>query len=366
MPVTLSEAPFGSVGDSHVSLFTFANAGGVTVSLTNFGCTLTAVVVPSKAHGATDVVLAYDSLAAIQGGLRNFGSIVGRYANRICAGKFSLDGVEHSLECNNGPNHLHGGPSGFYSRVFDKVSTSVTAECATLVLRYDSADGEEGYPGRLSVTATFSLDSANRFHMQFKATTDKATIVNLCNHAYWNLAGHDAPAPASLLAHTLALGASHYTPNDDNMIPLGHLQPVRDTPFDFFHAERAIGERIAQLRDDAKSGGGYDLNFAIDRRDAAHADAAAAAAATLQFAARLTDPRSGRSMLVETNAPGVQLYTGNWLATVGKGGARYEKFGGACLETQHFPNSPNTPAFPSPVLRPGETYCHDVRHTFSW
>lgn len=221
-------------------------------------------------------------------------------------------------------------------------------------------------PGELAVTATFSLDTRNRFTMQFRATTTKATVCNLCNHAYWNLAGHDASAPQSLFAHTLQLGASKFTPNNEHMIPFGCLESVVGTPFDFT-AARAIGQNVHLLFDDAKSGGGYDLNFALDRvPKSSGADAHADGREFLTMAATLHDPASGRTMVVETNAPGVQVYTANWLETTGKGGVAYEKYGGVCLETQHFPNSPNTPAFPSPVLRPGELYRHDVVHTFSW
>ena len=342
-----------------MSEFTLSNANGMVVRFTNVGMTLLSVMVPSQQHGTADVVLAAASPAHIVSNKPNFGGIVGRYANRIAGAKFTLDGREYTLDANNGPNSLHGGNHGLWQQVFTPVSS--TAE--HMVFSYTSPDGEGGYPGNLVVTVTMSLDAANRLTMKFEAVTDQPTVVNLCNHAYWNLAGHAAPAAAAaLLAHTLHLNADHYTPNDDVMIPTGELAPVVGTCFDFHsQANFTLGSRIDALAQDAKSGRGYDLNYAVCR-------APATPAQELTWVGTLTDPASGRVMKIHSNVPGVQCYTANWLDLKDgtKDGVHYGRFHGVCLETQNFPNAPNTPSFPSAVVRPGETYSHTVVHEFQW
>jgi aldose 1-epimerase len=336
-PVTISERPFGNTrSGKKVSEFILANPGGVSVCILNWGGIIRSILVPDSRGKSADVVLGFDSLAPYEERHPYFGTITGRYANRIAKGSFTLDEVTYSLAKNNGPNHLHGGINGF-DRVIWNASTSTAPDSATLLLSYVSANGEEGYPGEVATKVAYTLSSDNALTVEYTATSTKATPINLTNHSYFNLAGHSA---GPVLGHTLVIDASRYVPVDETSIPLGPLAPTADTPFDF-REPHTIGERISQV------GVGYDHTYVL-----------ATSPRPLHFAARALDPDSGRYLEVFTTEPGVQLYTGNYLDGTlrGKGGAQYHKHSGFCLETQHFPDSPNQPAYPSTILRPGETY----------
>lgn len=356
-PPTVESEAWGVTpeGDS-ITLYTLRNAHGLTVRVADWGGIVTQVLVPDRDGRLADVVLGHDSLADYVAGTPYFGAIVGRYANRIAAGRFSLDGTTHRLATNDGANHLHGGERGFDKRpwqVFVVRSGPVPGGAleaprsgrASLVLTRTSEDGEDGYPGRLEAEVTVTLTNGNELRFDYEAVTDAATVVNLTHHGYWNLAGHDA---GDILGHELELRAGRFTPVDDGLIPTGELRPVEGTPFDFRAAE-AIGARIEADDEQLRLGGGYDHNFVLDDWTGD---------GTLHLAARLHDPGSGRTMEVLTTEPGIQLYSGNFLddSDVGKGGAVYGHRDGLCLETQHFPDSPNHDAFPSTVLRPGETH----------
>ena len=367
MSLSLSRSEYGTLPDGDVVYeYTLSNASHVTVKLITRGCTITSVVTPSSTSSLNDVVLGFPSLSSwLQHG-SNFNSIVGRYANRIKAGTFTLDGRRYALATNNGPNHLHGGPTGFYSRNFKEQRQIVDSDRVGVALTYTSADGEEGYPGALQVTATFTLTARSAFVMDFAATTSAPTIVNLCNHSYWNLSGDYA---RDVLGHRLQLSSSACTPIDATMIPTGELQPTKGTHHDFTQLT-PIGARLSAFDSvDPGANGGYDHNYVIDPHAASpsggrkdHVDAPGQL-----HAATLVDDASGRVMDVYTTAPGVQVYTGNFLngSVVGKEGRPYAKHAGVCLETQVFPNSPNQESFPNCVLRPGETYRHVVTHVFS-
>ncbi|OGX82718.1 galactose mutarotase [Hymenobacter glacialis] len=341
MPTT---APFGQTTDgTHVQLFTLTNANGVMARITNYGGTLTSLLVPDKHGRLGDVILGFDHVSGYQSPeyLKSgpyFGALIGRYGNRIKDGRFALDGQEYSLAKNNGPNALHGGKVGF-DKVVWQAEAGTSAEGQNLTLTYLSRDGEEGYPGNLRVRVVYTLTADNVLQISYTATTDQATFINLTNHAYFNLnhgAGQD------ILGHELTLNADRYTVVDATLIPTGELRPVRGTPFDFT-TPRAIGERMAQVP------GGYDHNWVLNHATGAHA------------AASVHEPTTGRTLDVTTDQPGIQFYAGNFLdgTLTGKGGAVYVKNAGFCLETQHFPDSPNQPQFPGTALRPGETF-HSV------
>lgn len=339
---------FGDAQGREVSRFTLRSDGGLTARITDYGGIITEMHVPGRTGRTADVVLGFDTLAAYLAGHPFFGALVGRYANRIAGGRFTLGGKTYVLNPNQGPafaNHLHGGKVGFDKRIWD-AEAAKTKDGAVLRLRYLSADMEEGYPGALAVTATYTL-SADALDLAFTATTSKTTVVNLTNHTYWNLAGHDA---GDVLGHRLRLNADAYTVTDDADIPTGEVAPVAGTPYDF-RKEKAVGRDAAKT---AKKGG-YDNNFVLNGKTG-----------ELREAAVLADPVSGREMTVLTTQPGVQLYTAFKLGGLtGKGGAKYGPSAGLCLETQHFPDSPNRPQFPSTVLRPGETYSHRMMWRFS-
>jgi aldose 1-epimerase len=344
----ISRERFGEHQGREVSRFTLKSDGGLTARITDYGGILTEMHVPDRAGKTRDVVLGFDTLAAYLAGHPFFGALVGRYANRIANARFTLGGRAYPLNANQGPDfihHLHGGKVGFDKRVWD-AEAAETADGAQLRLTYLAADMEEGYPGALAVSATYTL-GADALDLEFSATTSKPTVINLVNHSYWNLAGHDA---GDVLGHRLRLAADAYTPTDAADIPTGEIAPVAGTPYDF-REEKTVGRDAAQT---AKKGG-YDNNFVLNGK-----------AGTLREAAVLADPVSGRVMTVLTTAPGVQLYTAFKLGGLtGKGGAQYGPSAGLCLETQHFPDSPNRPQFPSVVLRPGETYSHRLVWRFS-
>jgi len=340
---SVSVAPFGRLPDGRaVRLFTFVNANGIEVRAIDYGGIILSLRVPDREGALGDIVLGYDSLGGYLAETPYFGAIIGRYGNRIAGGQFTLDGVRYVLATNNGPSHLHGGLLGF-----DKVMWSAEPfehpDGVGVVFTYTSADGEEGYPGTLTARVTYTLTDRNELIFDYHATTDKATPVNLTQHTYFNLAGDGS---GDILGHELTVHASHYTPVDATLIPTGVIAPVAGTPFDFKSAA-TIGARIGEDNEQLRFGGGYDHNFVLDREEPG-----------LLHAARVYDPTTGRVMEVFTTEPGLQFYSGNFLdgSTTGKAGHVYRHRTGFCLETQHYPDSPNEPAFPSTILRPGEEY----------
>jgi len=335
---------FGTVGNDSIYQFKLQNAKGTEVFIMNYGGTITNLLVADKNGQKGDVVLGFDSLSGfLQKGNPYFGALIGRYGNRIANGKFTLDGKTYALATNNNGNHLHGGIKGF-----DKVVWNVDAASdSALHLSYNSKDGEEGYPGNLQVKVVYSLDNDNALKIDYTATIDKACPINLTNHTYFNLsAGKDS----TILDHELMIDADRYTAVNDKLIPTGQLPSVKNTPMDFTKAKR-IGNDIDKVK------GGFDHNWVLNKKDA-----------SLSLIATLYHPASGRFMEVSTTQPGVQFYTGNFLdgtLTGGKNGAKYVQHSGLCLETQHFPDSPNQPSFPSTVLKPGETYHQVTVYKFS-
>lgn len=341
-PMSVASEPFGSTREgAAVHRYTLANAGGMKAQVMTFGATLTSVEVPDRQGRLDNVTLHLDSFADYHAGHPCFGSICGRYANRIAKAKFALDGATYTLAANNGRNHLHGGRVGFDRRVW-KAEPVDGKGFVGVTMTYVSPDGEEGYPGTLTVKVQYSLTDDNRLSIDYTATTDKPTVVNLTNHAYWNLA-----ASGDVLRHELMLNADRYLPVDETLIPLGDLRPVKGTPMDFT-TPQAIGSRIAQV------GGGYDHCYVLNKK----------LGEDLALAARVVEPTSGRVLELYTTEPGVQLYTANGL-NLKRPGIFYGNHYGFCLETQHFPDSPNQPHFPSTVLRPGKTYRQLTVHKFS-
>jgi len=349
---TVTERPFGRMPDStEVRLFTLTNAGGMSVSLTNYGGIVTSLLVPDSAGRAADVVLGYDSLGDYLRASPYFGAIVGRYANRIAGARFVLDGTRYSLAANDHGNSLHGGIKGF-DKVVWRAEPFHDSTQAGVRLRYVSADGEEGYPGRLDVTVTYALTDSNELRVEYLATTDRPTVLNLSHHGYFNLAGHSS---GDILGHELTLAADRFTPVDSLLIPTGELREVAGTPMDF-RAPVAVGARIGAVDQQLRYGLGYDHNWVLN-----------GPSGTLRLAARVREPGSGREMEVRTTEPGIQFYSGNFLdgTNVGKGGVPYRHRAGFCLETQHYPDSPNHAEFPSTVLRPGEEYRSTTVYRFS-
>jgi len=332
---------------------TLKNRRGVELHAISYGGIITSLKVPDRAGKPGDIVLGFDKPESYWADPPPpfFGAIVGRYGNRIGKGKFTLDGKPYSLATNNGVNHLHGGNKGF-DKVLWAIATKDAPEGSQAIFSRTSKDGEEGYPGNLQVRVTYTLTEKNELIVDYHATTDKATPVNLTQHSYFNLAGEGS---GDILGHQLTIDADRYTPVDDTLIPTGELAPVQGTPFDF-RQPTAIGARIDQDNPQLKNGKGYDHNWVLTRKGTG-----------LQHAARLTDPKSGRTMDVATTEPGLQFYSGNFLdGTIkGKGGHVYAHRSGLCLETQHFPDSPNKPKFPSTILQPGKAYESRTVFTFS-
>ncbi len=350
----IQQAAFGELNGQPVQLYTLRNKNGMTAKISNYGGTIVSLTAPDRNGHFTDVVLGFDSLREYTADNSFFGCITGRYANRIAGGRFPLDGQTHTLATNAGANHIHGGRRGFDKRVW-----TPSTRGGSLHLGYLSPDGEENYPGTLNTEVAYTLTNDNALRIDYLATTDRPTIVNLTNHSYFNLAGlHDEQVDLdaiTILNHELALYADRYTPIDASSIPLGNLAPVAGTPFDF-RTSTAIGKRIHSRHEQLRRGKGYDHNFVLkSKRDK-----------RLVKAARVYDSMSGRVMEVETTEPGIQLYTGNHLDGVrGKRGENYPRRSALCLETQNFPDSPNQPLFPSPVLRPGEKYRQTTLYRFS-
>jgi aldose 1-epimerase len=343
-PQAVRRTDFGHLPDGRsVELFTLVNAHGLEARVMTYGAIITLLRAPDRTGRLEDVVLGFDSLDGYLHDPPFFGAVVGRYANRIARGEFAVDGVTYHLARNNGPNSLHGGARGF-----DKVLWSGdpfrTDSGTGVTLRYTSRDGEEGYPGTLAVHVTYTLTPDDRLVVDYGATTDKATPINLSQHTYWNLHG---AGRGDILDHVLTVDASAFTPVDSTLIPTGEIASVSGTPFDFRSGMR-IGARIAATNDQLRFGQGYDHNWVLDR----------SGGPGLIHAARLADLESGRTLDVSTTEPGVQFYSGNFLdgTITGKGGQVYGRRTGLCLETQHFPDSPNHANFPTTILRPGETY----------
>ena len=342
--MNVQKQPFGRTPDgTAVEIYTLTNDKGLKAHVMSYGATLVSLEVPNRTGRPGDIVLGYDTL---DGYIKNnpyFGSTVGRYGNRIAKGRFTLDGATYQLATNNGENHLHGGIKG-YDKVVWKAESVRGDGDAGVKFSYLSKDGEEGYPGNLNITVVYTLTNANELRISYEATTDKATPVNLTHHSYFNLAGE-----SDVLGHELTINADAYTPVDAGLIPTGEIRPVKDSPFEFT-TPHTIGERIAQVE------GGYDHNFVLR-----------SGGGMMDLAVRVFEPKSGRIMEISTTEPGLQFYSGNFLdgTITGKGGKAYLKHYGFCLETQHFPDSPNKPNFPSTILRPGAVYKSLTIHKFS-
>ncbi|MCC7010285.1 MAG: galactose mutarotase [Acidobacteria bacterium] len=340
----VSATPFGQTpGGQAIQLFTFTNRHGVELRVMNYGAIIVSVKTPDRTGQLADVVLGHDTAAEYFTSRSFLGAVAGRYANRIAGGRFTLDGQTYTLAKNDGPNHLHGGIKGWDKVVWDADPFN-DARGVGLRLSYTSADGEEGYPGRVAASVIYTLTDENALRVEYGATTDEPTVINLTQHSYFNLAGALKAAP--ILDHELTIDADRFTPVDAGLIPTGELRPVAGTPFDFRTPTR-IGARIADNDEQLRLGRGYDHNFVLNRTGPG-----------LSLAARVYEPTTGRTLEVLTTEPGLQFYSGNFLdgTVTGKGGVTYAQRTGFCLETQHFPNSPNAPAFPSAVLRPGDTY----------
>jgi aldose 1-epimerase len=351
MSSSIAKAPFGKTADgAAVDLYTLKNAAGMEVAITTYGGRIVSLKAPGRDGKFADVVLGFDNLEGYLGEHPYFGALVGRYGNRIAKGRFKLDGKEYKLATNNGANSLHGGLKGFDKMVW--VGREVPGGDPSVELTYLSKDGEEGYPGNLTEKVTYTLTAANELRIDYSATTDKDTVVNVTNHSYFNLAGQ---GQGNILSHVVQLNAAKFTPVDAGLIPTGQLKSVEGTPFDF-RQPTVIGARINDKDEQVTRGGGYDHNFVVDGEPG-----------TLRLAARVTEPTSGRVLEVSTTEPGVQFYTGNFLdGTVkGKGGVAYAKRTGFCLETQHFPDSPNHPDFPTTTLKPGAEYKSTTVFKFS-
>jgi aldose 1-epimerase len=335
---------FGKTADGKdVQAFTITGKNGVEVKLLSRGATLAEWLVPDKNGKLADCVFGFDDVAGYESkGNGYFGATVGRVGNRIAKGKFKLDGKEYTLTTNDGPNTLHGGGKRSFDKVIWTGMPFENGNSQGVVFKYVSPDGEEGFPGKLTARVTYTLNDKNELRIDYEAQTTKDTPINLTNHAYFNLSGAGSP---TILDHEVMLAADHYTPVDETLIPTGDIAPVEGTPFDFreFHK---IGERVDQLND--KPGKGYDHNFVLNNQTG-----------NLALAAKVRDPKSGRVLSVYTTEPGLQFYGGNFLDGVkGKGGKAYNYRSALCLETQHYPNSINTPKFPSTVLKPGQIYKH--------
>jgi len=339
---------FGTMPDGRaVESFTLTNANGIEVTAIPYGAIITSLKTPDRSGQRGDIVLGFDSLDGYLKEHPYFGAIVGRYGNRIAGGRFTLDGQTYTLAKNNGPNHLHGGIKGFDKVLWEAAPIGSNG----VVFSRTSADGEEGYPGNLKVRVTYTLTDKNELIVDYLATTDKATPVNLTQHSYFNLS---AGKSEDILGHELTINADRYTPVDATLIPTGELASVQGTPFDF-RKPVAIGKRIDADHPQLANGKGYDHNWVLNRTGSG-----------LQIAARVADPASGRTLEVRTTEPGMQFYAGNFLdgTLKGKGGQVYKRRSGFCLETQHFPDSPNQPKFPSTTLKPGQEYRSQTVFTF--
>ena len=349
---SVDKTPFGNTHDGKaVELYTLTNDKGASVKFIAYGGIITEINVPDRWGRVGNIVLGFKDLADYETKNPYFGALIGRYGNRIGGAKFSLDGTQYQLAANNGPNSLHGGKKGF-DKVVWTVEPQTDASVAAAKLSYTSKDGEEGYPGTLTVQVVYTLTNDNELRIDYEAKTDKPTVVNLTSHSYFNLAGDGT---GGIGDHILTINADRYTPVDATLIPTGELASVAGTPFDFRQG-MPIGARIRSGTQQMVYGRGYDHNFVLNRSGDG-----------LSLAARVYEPRSGRIMEISTTEPGVQFYSGNFLDStlVGPTGAQYRQTDGFCLETQHFPDSPNKPDFPTTVLKPGETLKSTTVHKFS-
>jgi aldose 1-epimerase len=346
----IAKEPFGTTPDGQaVDLYTLRNHNGVEARIMTYGGIIVSLKVPDKSGQLGDVVLGYDNLDSYVKNSPYFGALIGRYGNRIAKGHFTLDGTTYALATNNYPNALHGGLKGFDKRVWS-ASANDSAEGQQLVLRYLSQDGEEGYPGNLHVTATYTLMRDNALRLEYRAETDKDTVLNLTQHSYFNLSGK-----GDILNDRVEILADHFTPVDATLIPTGELRPVENTPLDF-RSPTAIGARIGQDDEQLKFGGGYDHNWVINKE-----------IGKLALMARVTDPESGRVLVVLSTEPGLQFYTGNFLdgTITGKGGWVYQHRAAFTMEPQHYPDSPNQPDFPTTELKPGQVYHNTIIYRFA-
>ena len=341
--MTLAQRTFGHLPTGEpVEAYTLTSPNGVSLTAITYGAIIVSLHTPDRNGTAGDIVLGFDSLAGYLGEHPYFGAVVGRYANRIARGAFTLDGTAYSLATNNAPNHLHGGDRGFDARLWAAEPFS-GSDSAGVIFRYTSPDGEEGYPGTLYVTVTYTLTADNTFVIDYHAVTDAPTPVNLSQHSYFNLTGNPT---LDILDHVLTIHADRFTPVDSTLIPTGRLAPVAGTPFDFT-TPHAIGARIGDDHEQLRFGGGYDHNFVLSKEGD-----------EIRLAVTAVDPTSGRTLEISTTEPGVQFYSGNFLdgSLVGKAGQAYMHRTGFCLEPQHFPDSPNRAEFPTTIVRPGEEY----------
>lgn len=348
----VTKAPFGTMPDGkEVFKYTLTNRSGVELTVINYGGIVVSLKAPDKNGTLADVVLGYDSLSSYIASNPYFGALIGRYGNRIGKGKFSIDGTEYTLATNNGANHLHGGVKGF-DKVFWDIEEVTSTEGASIKLTYKSKDGEEGYPGNLDAEVTYTLNDSNEWVIKYTATTDKKTVVNLTQHTYFNLTGD---VNKDILGHELTILADKFLPVDNGLIPTGELKPVANTPFDF-NTATSVGARIDAKDTQLELGKGYDHCWALN-----------GAADNLRLVASLYEPQSGRLVEVSTTEPGLQFYSGNFLngQAIVKGGVPAAFRHGLCLETQHFPDSPNKPSFPSVLLEPGKTYTTTTVYKFS-
>ena len=351
---SIASESWGEVDGEEVTLFTLTNANGMEVKITNYGGIITSVMTPDRDGNMENVTLGFDNVDAYVEGHPYFGNITGRYANRIARGTFDIDDENFYLALNNGPNTLHGGEKGFDKVVWTAEEVSGQGEVGVKLGRV-SPDTEEGYPGNLAVEVTYTLTDNDEIRIDYHATTDEPTVVNLTNHAYWNLAGDGSGTAEN---HLLTLMASNYTPVDANLIPTGEIAPVADTPMDFT-TPHAIGERIRDDFEQLRLGRGYDHNYVLDRQSPDDT--------SLIVAAVVEDPESGRTLTISTTEPGIQFYSGNFLdaTEIGAAGKMYRQGDAFALETQHFPDSPNQPNFPDTVLEPDEEFNSTTVYAFS-
>jgi len=342
----MKQEKWGTVDGKDVYLYTLTNKSGATIKITNYGGIVTSWVTPDKNGKSTSIVLGFDSLSGYLAKPPYFGAIIGRYGNRIAKGSFKIDTTTYTLAKNNGVNHLHGGDKGFDKVVWHGLTKKSSPSSTSITLHYVSLDGEEGYPGNLKVDVTYTLTDENELSIEYSAETDKPTVVNLTNHSYFNLTGDPSK---TILDHSLQVNADKYTPVDKGLIPTGELKEVKGTAFDFLQPH-TIGERIASVE------GGYDHNFVLTRKEKG-----------LELVATLSDSISGRKLEVFTEEPGLQFYSGNFLDGTIKtsNGTAINKYAALCLETQHFPDAPNQPAFPSTLLKPGEKYHTSTKYKVS-
>ncbi|MCX5634138.1 MAG: galactose mutarotase [Phycisphaerae bacterium] len=344
--MAVEKGSFGSLSQNkNIEFFILKNKTGLKAKLISFGATLVSLEVPDKSGRPADIVLGYDDLAGYMNDKCYFGCTVGRFANRIANAKFTLDGKEYKLAANDGKHHLHGGIRGFNRAPWQGQAFEKDNVCG-VIFKYLSPDGEEGYPSNLDVSVTYTLTDDDELQISYEAAADKKTIVNLTNHSYFNLAGHNG---GDILSHQIYINADRITVVDGSYIPDGRIRPVEDTEFDLTEP-RPIGENIGKFRL------GYDFNYILNKPSPAE----------LSYAAKVVEPKCGRVLEIYTTEPAIQFYTGNFLDGIkGKSGAVYKKYGALCLETQHFPDSPNQPDFPSVALEPGDVYRHLTVHKFS-